>query len=258
MMKMHLLAAAMLLGSNAIAAGLPQAGAAAMQANPKETPPQEDSEAQFVRGVAYVKGDGVPKDEKLAAEWLRKAAERGHLKSRILLAAMYREGVGVAKDEVQAVHWTREAAAQGDAAAQYSLAMSYATGAGLAKDEQRAAIWFLRAAEQGHARAQMRLGVIFGKGTGVPQDTAQAIAWLHKAVEQGEKSAIRPLALAYSLDLADPALSAQRSYLWLLIAAANGDMQDEELRGKLEKALPKQTLESLRAEAAAWKPSQLR
>ena len=38
---------------------------------------QGDAEAQNNLGRCYVKGDGVEKDEKEAAEWLRKAADQG-------------------------------------------------------------------------------------------------------------------------------------------------------------------------------------
>jgi TPR repeat protein len=57
-----------------------------------------DPFAQNVLGVMYAKGQGVAKDDRLAVEWYRKAAEQGDADAQTNLGFMYANGRGVAKD----------------------------------------------------------------------------------------------------------------------------------------------------------------
>jgi TPR repeat protein len=45
--------------------------------------------AQYGLGMIYAKGAGVPRDERLAAGWLRKAASQGHAEARKEAAELY-------------------------------------------------------------------------------------------------------------------------------------------------------------------------
>ena len=49
-----------------------------------------DPEAQYLMGVRYYKGQGVPKDDKIAIEWFQKSAEQNHKPSEYMLAMIYR------------------------------------------------------------------------------------------------------------------------------------------------------------------------
>ena len=62
---------------------------------------------------------------------------------------MYDEGRGVPKDDRQAVRWYRKAAEQGDAIAQYNLGLMYADGEGVPKDDVQAYAWANLAGAQG-------------------------------------------------------------------------------------------------------------
>src|SRR5437867_3083163 len=75
---------------------------------------------QCERGVCYVRGQGVGRDEVEAVKWCRKAAEESYALDQCKLGICYNEGLGVAKDEVEAVKWYRKAAEQNDAQAQYN------------------------------------------------------------------------------------------------------------------------------------------
>jgi TPR repeat protein len=69
--------------------------------------------AQYNLGVMYDNGQGIPQDDKLAAQWYRKAAEQGYEYAQNNLGVMYRNGQGVPQDYKLAVQWYRKAAEQG-------------------------------------------------------------------------------------------------------------------------------------------------
>jgi TPR repeat protein len=64
-----------------------------------------DVEAQVKLARAYQDGNGVSQNERLAAQWYRRAAERGNAIAENGLANMYRAGSGVEKDKQEAVNW---------------------------------------------------------------------------------------------------------------------------------------------------------
>ncbi len=49
-----------------------------------------DPEAQYLMGVRYYKGQGVPKDDTMAIEWFQKSAAQHHKPSEYMLAMIYR------------------------------------------------------------------------------------------------------------------------------------------------------------------------
>jgi len=124
---------------------------------------QGKAEDQFTLGKMYTNGNGVPHDDKLAAEWYKKAAEQGH------------------------------------AGAQCSFGFSYAEGKGVPKDYNEAIAWYRKAAEKGEAEAQYKLGNMYHTGRGVPQSGIDAYAWLSLAASQGYDIAVKNKSFARSL-----------------------------------------------------------
>ncbi len=55
----------------------------------------------------------MPQDLREAGKWLRKAAEQGHADSQYILGLMYALGKGMPDDYVEAYVWWNLAAAQG-------------------------------------------------------------------------------------------------------------------------------------------------
>jgi hypothetical protein len=138
----------------------------------------------------YGSGDGVPLDQAEAAEWMAKAAERGHLQAELTLAWMYANGVGVGRDEDAVRHWYRRAAEQGSAQAQYMLATMYRFGQyGVERDVAQALPWYLKAADQSFAPAQFALGRLLMDGKYVQRDEAAALQWLSLAHVNGSSKA---------------------------------------------------------------------
>jgi TPR repeat protein len=74
---------------------------------------QGDASSQFGLGWMYVKGLGVPQDDKTAVKWYQLAAKQGDAMAQNNLGVMYREGRGVPQDNKTAVKWYRLAVEQG-------------------------------------------------------------------------------------------------------------------------------------------------
>lgn len=91
----------------------------------------------------------------------------------------------VEKDAKQAAEWFRRAAERGHGDAQGRLGAAYLTGTGVPQDAGKAAEWLRRAAERGEPGAQFLLGQLYLHGQGVPKDIPQGAVCLRKADERG-------------------------------------------------------------------------
>lgn len=119
---------------------------------PCSTDATDGAKIQFNLGQMYETGvAGFPQDDRQAAEWYRRAAERNYTDAQNMLAHMYARGHGVEKDEIKAVRLFRQAAEQGNANAQHSLGIMYATGSfGYRKDLTLAYVLVGHAAADGN------------------------------------------------------------------------------------------------------------
>jgi TPR repeat protein len=80
----------------------------------KQSAEQGNAQAQAKLASLYLLGrDGFEKDEKLAAEWMEKAANQGLVDAQVVMAAMYDKGMGVVGDRDKATQWYEKAAAKG-------------------------------------------------------------------------------------------------------------------------------------------------
>lgn len=156
------------------------------------------AKAQYGLGLMYANGSGVPQDDLLASQWLRKAADQGHAPAQDALGTLYQLGRGVPKDELQAVRWYRRAAEQGLDTAQYNLARQYDFGRGVPRDLGAARKWYEKAADQGYPRAQYNLAVMYANGDGVIQDDARAMQLMRMAAAQGHRQATFSLGVMYA------------------------------------------------------------
>jgi TPR repeat protein len=150
-----------------------------------------DAKAQDTLALLYAKGEGVPKDEALAASWHRKAAEQGLARAQRSLGNCYQTGQGVPRSNALGVSWYRKAAEQGLADAQWNLGLCYAFGGGLPRDDVLAVSWFRKAAEQGLAIAQWNLGICYFDGKGVPKDDVAALMWYDLSAAQSFNTAVK-------------------------------------------------------------------
>lgn len=88
---------------------------------------------------------------KQAAEWYRRAAEKGDISGEMHLAALYRDGgKGFPREMAQAAAWYRKAAEQGDGTAQATLGVLYSIGQGVPRSDVESYYWLdLAAAVKG-------------------------------------------------------------------------------------------------------------
>ncbi len=133
--------------------------------------------AQYNLGVAYALGAGRPQDYRKAADWYRRAAEQGHNRARYDLGWLYLKGLGVGKDEVQAARWIAMAAQGGMVAAEVEYAIMAFRGRGVERNIPVAVAWFKRAAAKGNAVARNRLAHLYRLGIGVPLDPVKSATW---------------------------------------------------------------------------------
>jgi TPR repeat protein len=116
--------------------------------------------------------------------------ERGDVKVQFLLGVLYSQGKGIPEDWGRAGVWFRRAANQGDAASEYFVALMNLGGLGTPKDEALARDWALRSANAGYVKAETLMGAILEVGPGrVPKDYAGAMEWYRKAAQQNDAAA---------------------------------------------------------------------
>lgn len=134
--------------------------------------------SQYILGLMYKEGNGVPKDYKEAVKWSRLAADQGYADAQELLGMIYSIGMeGVPQDFKEAEKFYRLAAGQGKVDSQFFLASMYAKGEGVPKDEKESEKWIRLAARQGHARSQeilRRLGLTAESPETAPQTPTAA------------------------------------------------------------------------------------
>jgi hypothetical protein len=117
------------------------------------------------------------------------AANGGDTKAQLRLGLAYLNGDGAPRDSVTGIKWTRRAAEQGHAEAQYVLGTLYQSGRGTLQSFPQAFQWYERAALQNHVRAQYQLGLMYRSGLGVPVDKGMAYTMLNLAAAQGHEQA---------------------------------------------------------------------
>jgi localization factor PodJL len=138
----------------------------------------------------YLEGRTVPRDPKVAADWLQAAADGGSPFASYRLGALYEKGVGVARDTARARTLYIKAADAGNARAMHNLAVLYAQDGGQGKPDYPVALdWFRRAGAYGVRDSQFNLGVLYGRGLGATQDLAQSWLWFSLAARQGDTDA---------------------------------------------------------------------
>lgn len=112
---------------------------------------------------------------------MRPLALRGEARAQYVLGLTYQFGRGVPQDEAQAFHWYMLAAMQGYRAGQTKVGVMYYVGRGVPQDYKQAIVWLRKSAEQNDARAMGTLGRCYLLGQGVAQDYVLAYALFNLA-----------------------------------------------------------------------------
>lgn len=183
--------------------------------------------AQITLGEIYAGGKGVAQDYKEAASWYLKAAEQGNALAQHRIGEMYAEEKGVRYSPREAEKWLRKAAEGGDAQLQFELGERYANGTGIPHNAKEAERWFRAAASQGTAEMQYYLGRLYREyGEVVVQDREEAVVWFGRAAEQGHETARLSLGVMY-LNGEGIQINMVHAHKWLALAAASGNEREE-------------------------------
>jgi TPR repeat protein len=145
---------------------------------------QDNTDAERLLGIMYIKGRGVPQDYALGMRWMRIAADKGLADAQHDVGMLYQRGWGVERNEAEAVKWFRLAADQGLVVAQNNLADTYALGLGVPQDFGEAFRWYHLAADQSSSYAENVIGIAYERGLYVAQDYAEAFRWYRRAANK--------------------------------------------------------------------------
>ena len=180
----------------------------------KKVAEQGDLDAQILLAGCYLEGYGVEKDERTAAELIKKANEQSVIITPRFFSELYDASIEVEKHENIPINLFNnyiQAAEKGDVEAQFMVGAYYALGLGVTVDGLKALEWVMKAAEQGHIEAKnllftiyenysnladqgdieaiYNLGSCYAVGMGVEKDKKQAFEWYKKAAVKGHAEA---------------------------------------------------------------------
>ena len=126
----------------------------------------------FQKGLAaYEAGDYAA----AIKQWMP-LAEAGDATPQFVLGLMYSNGEGVPKDYAEAMKWYRLAAKQGRKIAQNNLGIMYEYGNGVLQDNTMAHMWYNIASANGHEKAGGYRDELAGLMTSADISKAQAMA----------------------------------------------------------------------------------
>lgn len=178
-------------------------------------------------GHMYARGIHFAQDYEEAVKWYQLAADAGHATATYGLADLFLGGRGVPKNEALAFEMLKKAAALNEPSAQATLGNLYEMGAyGVMQDPVQALSWYFKAAQAGNGLAQMKVGDAYFVGAGIKKDVGKGIEYLAKAAAQNVIGAIRSLALInkFGIDGFDSfAADNEQAFAWHLKGAELGD-----------------------------------
>jgi len=141
------------------------------------------TDAQYRLAKMYLDGSKIGKDEVIACEWMRKAAENRHILAQVEYADMLFNGVGTEQDIVAATRYYQLAADRGNNDAR----MKISSLVGSDEDEERTEIirLFKELAGMGNPQNEYRYGDLLLKTAWNDDDRKEALEWFLKAANKG-------------------------------------------------------------------------
>ena len=219
----------------------------------------ENSQAQYIyalRNTAYAPADLQIKDDpRTAFEWMNKAAEKRHARAMSVVALYYARGLGVAKDETKAADWAKRAADKGQPMGYRVLGDLAKAKADAIKPDKKSPDFkaqlvirdkhleeafkqYRRGADAGDRHSLRELAKAFEAGQpGMPQNYRLALEYYTRAAMRRDVKAIRVLAERYVSGEKTPKDSRQ-AYAWrLVLIELEEDPEDIAKLGLLEKEM---------------------
>ncbi len=135
---------------------------------------QNQPAAQYRLAKLYEVGEGVPQDANMARQLTERAARNGNRIAMHDLALYYAEGRGGITAELPvAANWFKKAAERGVVDSQFNLGVLFESGQGLPKSMADAFVWYSIAASQGDQFAKKRIEVLSNTMTPASLNAAQ-------------------------------------------------------------------------------------
>ena len=248
-----------------------------------------DAGAQFQLGRANFRGEGMPKDEKKAFEWIEKSAEQGNTDAITSMGYFHFNGIVVKKSEAKALEWFRRGAAAGSAKSQLNLGLMLRQGKAIERNHEESLEWLdkaassgdpdavatvgqvyflgdalmmpdrekayplvLKAAEAGNPACQNKMGIICRQGLGPEaryKDREQAMLWFRRSAEQGDAKGQSNL--AHLMGVESPASeNRQEALMWLYMAVDQGEPLADKTLKEIFMSLPPDLAQRARADVA--------
>ena len=164
-----------------------------------EAAKQQDTIGEFAAGCMFLYGEGVEKNNEIAAQLFERAARKGHVSAQYNIGNIYFEGLKNEPDYKAANHWWGLAASEGHIGALANLALLYSDGLGVNKNPEKAADLMERSAVGGNVQAEYNIGIMYRDGVGVDQNYETSAKWFEKAASHGFPDAKADLAVALAL-----------------------------------------------------------
>ena len=187
-------------------------------------------------------------------------AEKGCVKTQLLLADKFATGDGVPEDEFLAEKWLIAAGEHEYAESEFEV-RAFKSTFGTTEESVEAISWFIRAAEQGDERArrhiealeknaesQFKIGLAYGNFNDFPKYKVEAARWFRKAAKQGFAPAQRHLGFAYEHGNGVQQSKAE-AVRWYRMAASHGDEKAHEMLGVMYasgRGVPKNYVEAVK------------
>lgn len=196
---------------------------------------QGHAESQYIYATYLEKGmseAGLDKSEKLAAQYMKKAAEQEHKIAMHEYARYFLHGVGIKQSDALAVEWLWKAHAKGVIESTASLAYAYANQLyGLSYDFQKAFELHTIAAAAGKTASLRFFGSIYLTGGEVEKNTKLAFEYYKKAADLGDAKAQFNIGVFYIKGEIVPE-DHKLGYYYMKLSADNGDPDAQFIFGK--------------------------
>jgi hypothetical protein len=151
----------------------------------KEKALKGDSKAQFEMGYRFW-NQNTQKDYMEANKWFLMAAKQNNTEAIFLLGLDFERGNGVRQDEREAFNWYEKAALLGDEDGELQIGCMYLHGIGVEKNLKKAAIWFLKSARQGNVYAAYKIADIYRDDMKLGVSSDELEIYMHRGMQRGD------------------------------------------------------------------------
>ena len=137
----------------------------------------DDPIFQYRTGDFLLKAAWSQGEREKAFELMQKSAEHGYPAAQYQLALMHRDGIGSAKDVGKTIEWLKVAADNGHMQAIQLLADTFFTGKLVPRNDEEAYRYYLLGAEMGNAKCQYQTAVMLRDGIGTDASKTESDRW---------------------------------------------------------------------------------